>query len=228
MLSVIIPVFREQRRLPRTLAGLVPAARAIGAELIVVDGGSPDGTREIVRRFPDVALLDAPRGRGVQMNRGALRARGSLLVFLPADTTLPPPALLQLARIDRAGVPSAGGFRLRFDRDRRFLRAVAALSNLRATLTGVIYGDQVPFVRRELFLALGGYREDLDMEDVEFGTRLRRRARPRLQRIAVTTSARRFDRFGDLRATAEAARLLFCRSALRHVPRSRTFFTPVR
>ena len=162
------------------------------------------------------------------MNLGARTARGSLLVFLPADNLVPPGWVRALSTIDVAGNPRAGGFRQRFDRSSPLLRVVSALSNLRASVTGVVYGDQVLFVRRELFLEMGGFREDIDMEDVEFGTRLRRRCRPRLLKQRTTTSSRRFDQVGALRATAEAAFILACWTFLRRVPRSRTFFTPIR
>ena len=92
----------------------------------------------------------------------------------------------------------------------------------------MVYGDQVPFVRRELFRALGGFREDIDMEDVEFGGRLRKRTRPRIQRPIATTSSRRFDEAGDLRATIEAARLLASWTLRKRIRGSRIFFDSVR
>ena len=162
------------------------------------------------------------------MNRGAAEASGSLVVFLPADSVLEPGALRALRAAQRAGHPLAGGLRQRFDRRSALLSVVSGLHNMRAACTGVMYGDQVPFLPRRLFLELGGFREDVDMEDVEFGERLRRRTRPLLLRAHATTSARRFERAGALRATGEAAWILGCRTFLRRVPRSRTFFTPVR
>jgi hypothetical protein len=148
------------------------------------------------------------------------------LVFVPADTIVPEEAIDALDRIDRAAIPEAGGFRQRFDSPRLFLRLISALHNLRAATTGVFYGDQVPFVRRELFLALGGYREGIDMEDVEFGTRLRRRARSEQLPWVVETSSRRFDRHGDLRAVRDATRLLCNWTFLRRIPGSRIYFEP--
>jgi hypothetical protein len=162
------------------------------------------------------------------MNAGARLATGSLLVFLPADTRLPEGALRRLDAIDRDRVLPAGGFRQRFDSPRRFLRVISRLHNLRAMITGVCYGDQVPFVSRELFEELGGLREDLPMEDVDFGARLARRVRPRLLELYVTTSARRFDRSGDLRGAAIAALLLLVRCLSGRVLPSRTFFEPIR
>lgn len=228
MVSVVIPVLNEARLLPRCLERVAGQAREAGAEVLVVDGGSDDGSGTLAGAWPGVRKLRTARGRGRQMNAGAHKARGSLLVFLPADTMLPDGALPALARIDRNGLPVAGGFRQRFDADRPLLRAVSAASNLRARVTGIFYGDQVPFLRRELFEHLGGYREDVEMEDLELGCRLRRRCRPRALSLTVTTSARRFDRGGDLRTGAEALRLTLAWLFLRRVPRSSRFFTPVR
>lgn len=228
MISIVIPVLDEARRLPSCLDALLPQAREAGAEVIVVDGGSRDGSVDLVRRREGVRVLTAPRGRGSQMNAGARAARGSLLVFLPADTLLPPEALGVLGAIDRDGWPEAGGFRQRFDSGRWFLRSVSSMTNLRARLSGIFYGDQVPFVRRELFQALGGYREDIHMEDLEFGWRLRGRVRPRQLPLTVTTSSRRFDRSGDLWTAADAARLLLVWLLFRRVVYSKRFFTPVR
>ena len=228
MISVIVPTYCEQACLPGCLAALMPQAHRVGAEVLVVDGGSDDGTQSTARATEDVRLLTATRGRASQLNVGARAARGSLLVFLSADTLLPAGALERLAAIDREGQVRAGGFRQRFNTSRRFLRGISRLHNLRARLTGVFYGDQAPFLRRELFEELGGFREGVDLEDVEFGTRLRRRVRPRQLELTVTTSSRRFDRHGDLRATLDAAALLLGWVVLRRVGRSRIFFTPVR
>jgi rSAM/selenodomain-associated transferase 2 len=228
MVSIVIPTLDEEKLLPRTLDALLPQARTGPAEVILVDGGSTDSTLEIARGTASVRVVTSHPGRGRQMNTGAREARGSLLVFLPADTVLPRGAVRALEEIDRAGRRSAGGFRQRFDRERPVLRVVSALHNARARLTGVFYGDQVPFVRRELFREIGGFREDIDMEDVEFGTRLKRWTRPVLLALTVTTSSRRFDRAGDLRATLRAAVLLASWSLFRKVPRSKTYFSPIR
>jgi rSAM/selenodomain-associated transferase 2 len=228
VITVIVPVYLEREQLPGCLDCVVPQAAEVGAEVIVVDGGSDDGTVDIASRRRGARLIHAARGRGIQMNAGARAARGSLLVFLPADTRLPEGALRRLDRIDRGGAPRAGGFRQRFDSPRRFLRAISRLHNLRARVTGVCYGDQVPFVRRELFEELEGFREDLPMEDVEFGARLTRRVRPHLLELYASTSARRFDHGGDLRGTVIAALLLLVRGLTGRVFASRTFFEPIR
>lgn len=227
MVSVVVPVLDEARLLPAFLADLAPRVRRIGGELLVVDGGSSDGSDRIADAHEHVTAITGDRGRGAQMNRGAAAAAGSLLVFVPADTRLGPGTVRRLAEIDLERRPEAGGFRSRFDTPRPFLRAISAMHNLRARMTGVIYGDQVPFMRRELFEQLGGFSTG-DMEDVELGTRLRRLTRARLQPQTAVTSPRRFDRAGDLRATADAARLLAGWQFRRRVGRSRIFFDEVR
>jgi len=228
VVSIVIPVLDEERCLRGCLDAVVSQTESHRAELLVVDGGSGDATVAIARSYPAVRVIHSPRGRGRQMNEGARQACGSLLLFLPGDTQLPPGSLAALETIDRAGHPVAGGFGQRFDRDGLALRTISALHNLRARLTGIIYGDQVPFVRSELFGELGGFREDQAMEDLEFGERLRRQTRPRLLGSVATTSARRFESAGVWRATAVAALLLASWTLLRRVPASRTFFSPVR
>ncbi len=228
MVSVVIPVLNEARLLPSCLASVTARTVDPTIEVLVVDGGSEDGSAELAHGRPGVRVIEAERGRGRQMNRGASESSGTLLVFLPADTRLPAGALQTLRRVDRDAAPAAGGFRQRFDARRPALRLVSATSNLRARLTGIFYGDQVPFVRRELFLELGGYREDVHMEDLELFVRLRRRCRPRQLPLTVTTSSRRFDRGGDLATSVEAARLTLAWLLFRRIPRSRRFFTPVR
>jgi rSAM/selenodomain-associated transferase 2 len=228
VVSFVIPTLNEEKLLPRTLAALAPQVRGGSSEILVVDGGSSDATTRVAAALPEVRVLEIRSGRGRQLNAGARAARGSLLVFLPSDTSLPPGSVDVLDEIDRRGVPLAGGFRQRFDRDRLSLRCISTLHNLRARITGVCYGDQVPFIRKDLFHEMGGFSEDIDMEDVEFGTRLKRRFRPRLLPLNVITSSRRFDQLGDVRAVIEATRLLACWVFLRRVPRSSSFFEQVR
>ena len=227
MVSVVIPTLDEARNIGPCLASLLPEAESTGAELLVVDGGSSDDTVNLARRT-GVRVVTSPVGRGRQMNEGTRLTHGSLLVFHPADTTAPPGTLARLQAIDTRAEPVAGGFHQRFDRTSPTLRALSAVHNLRARLTGVFYGDQIPFVRRDLFSRLGGFREDIDMEDAEFGTRLGHHCSPRMIDLTATTSSRRFDRAGDLGASLLAVALATSWTLLRSVPRSRTFFTPVR
>ena len=147
MISIIIPALDEEKALPATLARL--ADQTCEREVIVVDGGSSDATCTIAEAIPGVQLLRAPRGRAVQMNAGARAARGDWLLFLHADTWLPPGGLASIASLPIE--VDAGCFQQRFSGDDWRLRLVSWLHNLRCRQTGVMYGDQAMFVRRTLF-----------------------------------------------------------------------------
>ena len=192
-LCVIIPVLNEAGRIAATLAALAPL-RAQGAELIVVDGGSSDGTPALCAGLVDVVLASPP-GRATQMNAGARAACASTLLFLHADTTLPADAL---ALIMQAREPW-GRFDVTIAGRSALLPLVAALMNLRSRLTGIATGDQAVFVRRDVFDAVGGFPEQPLMEDIELSKRLRRRGRPACLRARVTTSGRRWDSRGAWR-----------------------------
>jgi rSAM/selenodomain-associated transferase 2 len=194
-LSIVMPVLDEAAGIAATLAALAPL-RAQGAALIVVDGGSRDGTPSHCEGVAD-ALLTAPRGRARQTNAGAKAASGAAL-FLHADTTLPPQAL---ALVDDALAHAAWGrFDVRIAGRSRWLPIVAAFMNLRSRLTGVATGDQAIFMRREAFDAVGGFPDQALMEDVEICKRLRQRCgAPVCLRAKVITSGRRWDERGAWR-----------------------------
>ena len=194
MLSIIIPALDEAANLERHLPRLFRTCP--DAEVIVVDGGSTDGTREVVSRFPQAKLMVAQRCRARQMNAGAARASGETLLFLHADTILPtgaPDAVTEaLGRPDVVG----GRFDVRFDSTRRIFHAVATLMNVRSRLSGISTGDQAIFVRRRVFEAMGGYADIPLMEDIDFTRRLKRRGRLACLRLHVITSARKWEREG--------------------------------
>ena len=195
-LSVIVPVLDEAAGLAPLLAGLA-SLRASGAEVIVVDGGSTDGTWAtlLARACGDDPgfdqLLTSARGRALQMNRGAERARGTLLLFLHADTRLPDDALARLRTVHDDGTPW-GRFDVAIDGDAAMLRVVAWMMNRRSRLTGIATGDQAIFVRRALFEALGGYAPQPLMEDIVLSARLRRVAPPCCLDSRVHTAGRRW------------------------------------
>jgi rSAM/selenodomain-associated transferase 2 len=196
MLSIIVPVLDEAAGVEVALTALSPY-RTRGAELIVVDGGSRDGTTALAQALADHVFV-APRGRAAQMNAGAAVARGDLLLFLHADTRLPDDAdaLLQdgLARSARAW----GRFDVRFDRG-GLLTVVAFAMNLRSRVTGIATGDQGLFVKRTAFESVGGFPPIALMEDVVLSARLKRISRPLCLSARVTTSARRWKKHGTLR-----------------------------
>jgi rSAM/selenodomain-associated transferase 2 len=195
-ISIVIPVLDEAARIVRHLAVLAPL-RATGAEVLVVDGGSTDDTVELAAPLADVVLC-APRGRASQMNAGARAARGELLVFLHADTTLPP-AALAVIRGALEGGRAWGRFDVRIEGRSPLLRMVAWFMNHRSRLTGIATGDQAIFVRRDVFEALGGFPVLPLMEDVALSRELRRLGQPACLRDRVVTSGRRWDDRGVLR-----------------------------
>ena len=196
-LSIVMPVFDEAERMAVALAALAPLRERDGAELIVVDGGSRDAS---VARCAGLAdrVIAAPRGRARQMNAGAAAARGDALLFLHADTALPPGAPAAIA--DALSGHAWGRFDVRIDGRAALLPAVAALMNLRSRLSGIATGDQAIFVRRAAFDAVGGFPDQPLMEDIEISRRLRRQCgRPACLRDKVVTSGRRWDRDGAWR-----------------------------
>ena len=196
-LSIIIPVLNEARTLGETLSCL-PGDPDL--EVIVVDGGSTDATLAVAARFPAVKILRAPRGRGSQMNTGALASSGELLVFLHADTRLTAEHLraLQTAAADPAF--TAGAFELILTPPVPALKFIAWGANRRARFLGLPYGDQVLMVRRALFFSLGGFANRRP-EDLDLVLRLRGRACLRLLRPPVSSSGRRWLERGYLRTS---------------------------
>jgi rSAM/selenodomain-associated transferase 2/rSAM/selenodomain-associated transferase 1 len=196
--SVVIPVLDEAARLRALLPQLL-GMRGI-AEVIVADGGSRDASAEIAQRYPEVKWVDAPRGRGPQQNAGARAASGEVLLFLHADVRLPDDAAAHVRRAldDRRVV--AGAFRtwtVRDEVDERAARsripgALLHLADLRSRYTGLPYGDQAIFVRREAFDAVGGFPEQPLFEDLELSRRLRRIGEIRTVAARVAVSGRRF------------------------------------
>ena len=196
-LSVVVPTLDEARGIDAFLAHLQPL-RAAGCELVLVDGGSGDDTVARAAGRCD-RLLVAERGRAAQMNAGAAVARGQLLLFLHADTFLPPDALAALWASQLGAGRCWGRFDVRLDGPHPLLRVVAALMNLRSRLTGIATGDQAIFVLADTFRGIGGFPPQPLMGDVELSIRLRRRAWPVCLRARVATSGRRWMRNGVVR-----------------------------
>jgi rSAM/selenodomain-associated transferase 2 len=195
-LSIVVPTLDEAAGVEAHLAALQPL-RAAGCEVVVVDGGSRDGTRELARPLADV-VLEAPRGRGPQLNAGARAARGDVLLFLHADTRLPAGAVDAIRAALAAG-SDWGRFDLEIAGRHPLLPLVARLVSARSRLTGIATGDQAIFVRRARFVAAGGFPAIPLLEDVALTTALRRAARPACLRERVVTSGRRWESRGVLR-----------------------------
>src|SRR6185437_1645118 len=194
-LSIVMPALNEASGIAAALEALAPL-RGRGGEVIVVDGGSRDGTPERAAPLAD-RVLAAPRGRAAQMNAGAAAARGDILLFLHADTRLPDDADI-LIREALARSPRVWGrFDVRFAGNA--LPLVAAAMNLRSRATGIATGDQAMFVTREAFGRAGGFPDIALMEDVALSARLKRLSRPLCLAARVTTSPRRWQAHGIVR-----------------------------
>ena len=197
VLTVVIPALDESAVIARVVAHALDGAD----EVIVVDGGSRDDTVLRASRA-GATVVAAPRGRASQMNAGAARASGSVLLFLHADCQLPADARDAVLQAIGSGC-HWGRFDVRLDSPRRSLAVVGALMNLRSRLTRIATGDQAIFVERTLWEASGGYAPIPLMEDVELCARLRRTARPACLRQRVTVSARRWEQRGVVRTVLE-------------------------
>ncbi len=195
MISIVIPVLNERER----LGPLLDALEALEGEreVIVTDGGSGDGTPGLAAGRARVVA--SPPGRARQMNAGAARAQGGILLFLHCDTRLPPGALGQIEGAMRDPGVAGGGFWHRFDRDDRFSHFISWSANTRTRLLGVFFGDQAIFARREAFERLGGYADLPLFEDWELSRRLRRAGRMVLLPAPAVTSARRIETWGKWR-----------------------------
>jgi rSAM/selenodomain-associated transferase 2 len=191
--SVIIPTLNEEE----WIAAAVESAFAAGAaEVIVADGGSDDHTtRHATAAGARVLLSD--RMRAKQSNAGAQAASHDTLIFLHADTRLPPGAAAAVGEALQDA--DFGGFRISFIEPSRRLTFAAAMINLRTRLTRCPWGDQAQFIRRETFLEAGGFKEMPLMEDYELAVRMKRRGLTTILPMTVTTSGRRFLRKGVVR-----------------------------
>ncbi len=195
-LSIVIPVLNEAPRIAAQLQKL-QALRRRNVELTVADGGSSDGTAQSATALADRVLL-APRGRARQMNAGAAASSGEVLLFLHADTALPPNALEAVTTAIDAGA-QWGRFDVRIDGGHPLLRVVERMMNWRSRLSGIATGDQAIFVRRELFDRVGGFPDLPLMEDIRLSALLKRQAPPACLAETVATSARRWEQNGVLR-----------------------------
>jgi rSAM/selenodomain-associated transferase 2 len=196
-LSVIIPVYNEADYIGATLAALQPLRRA-GHEVLLVDGGSDDATLRIALPLVDRLVFSA-RGRARQMNAGAGVARGEVLLFLHADTRLPPDAGRLVENCLNASQREWGRFDVRLSGGHCLLRVVETLMNWRSRLSGIATGDQAMFVKREVFRNVGGFPDIPLMEDIALSRRLKRRGPPVCVPQRVLTSSRRWERHGMVR-----------------------------
>ncbi len=200
--TVILPVLNEAAHLDDSLSELIEIQHF--DEIIVVDGGSTDASMELVCKLmssdvePVPHLIQSPRGRAVQMQAGAQAASSDILLFLHADSTLPPGAAEDIRdAIDRGRV--WGRFDVRLSGRHFLYRAIERLMNWRSRLTGIATGDQGLFVRRDVYRVLGGFASLPLMEDIEFCTRLKSVGRPVCLPGPLIASSRHWEKNGIVR-----------------------------
>jgi rSAM/selenodomain-associated transferase 2 len=196
-ISIIVPARNEAEGIAAALTGLA-SLRNRGHEVIVVDGGSSDGTAALSRAAAD-HVVSAPRGRASQMNAGAALARGEVLLFLHADTRLPENADACIRRGLAKSGRAWGRFDVRIEGESRLLPVIAFFMNLRSRATGIATGDQAIFVRRTAFQGVGGFPPIELMEDIALSRSIKRVSWPLCLADKAVTSGRRWERRGVLR-----------------------------
>jgi rSAM/selenodomain-associated transferase 2 len=220
--SIIIPTLNEAACLARTLHALRDEKPAE----VVVDGGSSDGT--VHEAAGADVLLRAPRGRAAQMNRGAAAASGDVLLFLHTDCTLEAGALRAAERSLAARGVAAGCFRMTVAAAGPLYRLIGACATARVRLTGLVYGDQGLFVRRNFFERAGGFPEVRLMEDVLISRSLRRLGRVAVAPRRIYVSPRRWQRQGLVRQTLRNWTLTALAAGGVHPDRLAAFYPAVR
>jgi rSAM/selenodomain-associated transferase 2 len=204
-LSIVVPMLDEEP-VVRTSLERLQAWRAEGHEVVVVDGGSRDGSVAVARPLADQTIV-ARRGRATQMNAGANAASGDVLLFLHADSWLPADAVAAIASALASGA-NWGRFDVTIAGRPAILKVVAWMMNARSRLTGIATGDQGIFVRRATFVEAGGYPSIALFEDIELCSALKRRAGgPACLRQRIVTSGRRWERHGPWRTILAMWRL---------------------
>ncbi len=200
--SIIIPVLHEGERILSAIDRIHALGPVEPYEIIVVDGASDLDTLRFLRGRKDVTAVAAATGRARQMNRGADVARGEILLFLHADTELPPGALGKIKEVIHGTEAVAGAFDLGIASGKRVFRIIERAASIRSRLTRIPYGDQALFMKKEYFDRIGGFREIPLMEDIELMRRIKKQGgRIHILRERVMTSPRRWEKEGILLCT---------------------------
>jgi rSAM/selenodomain-associated transferase 2 len=199
MISVIIPSLNEQTHVGGCIESIL--AERADCEIIVADGGSTDRTVELASEHEEVRVVRTDRGRGLQMNRGALSANGTVFLFLHADTKLEEGWSRDIDAALSKDAVAAGAFTLKINSAERHFRLIELWVKVRCAVFGLPYGDQGIFVRRDVFKKLGGYRDIPLMEDVDLVRRIKRAGRIVLLPGKAFTSARKWSTEGWIRVS---------------------------
>jgi rSAM/selenodomain-associated transferase 2 len=194
MISVVIPALNEEESMGSCIEAIRQSDEM--AEIIVVDGGSSDRTREISESFQGVKVISAGRGRGLQMNEGALVASGDVLLFLHADTILQEGWSRSMNTLLQDSSVAGGAFTFEISPPGIRYRCIEGWVKLRCSLFKLPYGDQAIFVRRDVFKNIGGYKQIPLMEDVNLVERLKGEGRIVISDRRAVTSGRRWIKKG--------------------------------
>jgi rSAM/selenodomain-associated transferase 2 len=200
-ISIIIPVLNEEEWIIRAVNHLSKVQDGSLLEILVVDGNQK-GNSLLFLRDRKVITIKSEKGRARQMNSGARRARGDILLFLHTDTFLPDNAFEQIISVMKTGKYVGGAFDLGFDSKRWVLKLIAAVASMRSRITRIPFGDQAVFIKRRYFEKIGGFSDIPLMEDLDLMKRTRRRGFPiYISPLKVTTSARKWEEGGVIYTT---------------------------
>ena len=200
-ISVIIPVYNEEKTINPCIDTLFEQVFDGSFEVIVADGRPGASTLSCIRDGR-VKKIACEKGRGTQMNQGAIRARGRILLFLHCDTRLPSGGLASVCQAMAAPGIKAGAFSLKIDAPGAGYRIVEAFTSLRSRVTRIPFGDQGIFILNSYFHKIGRYRSFPIMEDVELMERIRKNCgRIVILKSETRTSARRWKKEGIFRTT---------------------------
>jgi rSAM/selenodomain-associated transferase 2 len=189
--SIVIPALNEEGHIAKTVQSAKNDAQVM--EVIVVDGGSVDRTREVARQA-GAAVLPGPRGRGLQISKGIAWASGDVIIVLHADAEIKSGAVQRMLEM-LANHPSApgGSFEMAFESRMSRFRMIAWMNNVRARIFGISFGDQGQFFRMAALPVMNGFPEMLLMEDVELSFKMKALARPLFVPKGVNVSQRRWE-----------------------------------
>jgi len=192
MVSIIIPCYNEANYIEATLKQCF--SQCGDFEIIVVDGNSTDNTAKVVGNYPSVQLIFSIKGRFNQLNYGAEAAKGDILLFLHADTLLPPKAIVSISKAFENERVIGGSFYLEFDKSHVLLSLYSMLSKINHSL--FTYGDHAIFMSKKTFSEIGGFKKLSFMEDAEIQKRARKKGDFIKLNLGVKTSTRRFEKYG--------------------------------
>lgn len=219
-ISIIVPLLNEADNIKQLLESLTaildqeyenPNENKSAIDIIMVDGGSTDTTVALLKKFDKCQLISEEACRAKQMNKGAEKANGDILIFLHADTTLPENSISLLINNFWTSDREWGRFDVHIENKHVLFRVIEYMMSLRSELSGICTGDQAIFVRKKTFEELSGYAPIPLMEDINLSKRLKQFSRPYCVKEKVITSSRRWEHAGIIKTilTMWQLRLLY-------------------